>query len=188
MPELEDLLNGHRLRLLRESDADELHALIEANHAYLARWMAWAQGQTRAQTLDFIRSAHRQMVGNAGFHLAVVDDAGRIVGVVGFIGVDWTNRAASIGYWLAEAAQGQGTMTEAVRSLVAHALEEWKLHRVEIRAEPENLRSRAIAQRLGFQQEGTLRQVVRFGERYADHVVYAMLAGEWPDGRGRLAT
>ncbi len=179
MPAL-DLPNAHRLRLLGEADAGELQALIEANRTYLARWMAWAQGQTSQQTLDFIRSAHRQMVGNDGFHLAIVDGEGRIAGVVGFTGVDWTNRATGIGYWLAEAAQGQGTMTAAVRSLLAHALEEWKLHRVEIRVEPENLRSRAVAQRLGFQQEGTLRQVVRFGERYADHVVYAALAGEWP--------
>jgi ribosomal-protein-serine acetyltransferase len=53
--------------------------------------------------------------------------------------------------------------------------------RVEIRAAPENARSRAIPGRLGFTQEGTLRQVERVGDRYLDNVVYAMLA---EDGKG----
>ncbi len=177
-----ELPNGCRLRLLCESDADELHALIDANRPYLARWMAWAQAQTHEQTLDFIRGTRRQLAGNDGFQVAVADgDGGRIVGVVGFLGVDWANRSTSIGYWLAEQAQGRGTMTEAVRLLVGHALGAWRLNRVELRVEPENLRSRALALRLGFQQEGTLRQVARFGERYRDHVVYSVLAADLED-------
>jgi hypothetical protein len=51
--------------------------------------------------------------------------------------------------------------------------------RVEIRAAPENARSRAIPERLGFTQEGTLRQVECVGDRYLDNVVYAMLAEDW---------
>jgi ribosomal-protein-serine acetyltransferase len=51
--------------------------------------------------------------------------------------------------------------------------------RVEIRAAPENARSRAIPERLGFTQEGTLRQVERVDDRYLDNVVYAMLAEDW---------
>jgi hypothetical protein len=43
--------------------------------------------------------------------------------------------------------------------------------RVEIRAAPANARSRAIPERLGFTQEGTLRQVERGGDRYLDNVV-----------------
>jgi RimJ/RimL family protein N-acetyltransferase len=37
-----DLPDGRLLRPLDESDAAELYALIEANRAHLARWMAWA--------------------------------------------------------------------------------------------------------------------------------------------------
>jgi hypothetical protein len=34
-----ELPNGYALRLLEESDADELFALIDANRAHLERWM-----------------------------------------------------------------------------------------------------------------------------------------------------
>ena len=48
-----------------------------------------------------------------------------------------------------------------------------------ITAAVHNDRSRAIPQRLGFVQEGTLRQAVRVGDRYFDDAVYAMLAEDW---------
>ena len=73
-------------------------------------------------------------------------------------------------------------MTEAVRALVDQALGPWRLRRVEIRAAVENHRSRAIPERLGFHQEGVLRQAERIGDRYVDHVVYAMDATAWSAG------
>ena len=44
----------------------------------------------------------------------------------------------------------------------------------------ENARSRAIPERLGFREEGVLRQVERVAGRMLDGVVYAMLADDWP--------
>lgn len=182
MPCCFELIGAYRMRLLDESDADALYALIDANRAYLAPWMPWAPGQTLQHTLDFIRTTRKQLTENDGFQVALTDEE-RIIGVLGFHSVDWVNRAASLGYWLAEAAQGQGTMTRAVAALVDHALIGWQLNRVEIRAGVENLRSRGVPERLGFQQEGTLRQAARLGERYADHAVYSMLAADWPAGK-----
>jgi ribosomal-protein-serine acetyltransferase len=170
---------GESLRLLEESDAAELYALIEADRAYLAEWMPWASGQTLEATREFIRRARKQLADNDGFQAAIVVDE-RIVGEIGFHRVDWQNRSTSIGYWLASAAQGRGTMTRAVRALVDWAFRGWKLHRVEIHAAPENARSRAVIERLGFTEEGTLRCAERIGERYLDSVVYSMLASEWP--------
>ena len=71
-------------------------------------------------------------------------------------------------------------MTEAVRACVDHAFTTWKLNRVMIQAAVENTRSRAIPERLGFREEGILREVERIGDRMLDDVVYAMLAADWP--------
>jgi RimJ/RimL family protein N-acetyltransferase len=43
----------------------------------------------------------------------------------------------------------------------------------------ENVRSRALAERLGFRHEGTLRQALRLGDGYHDDALYAMLAEDW---------
>jgi ribosomal-protein-serine acetyltransferase len=63
-----------------------------------------------------------------------------------------------------------------VEALVDHAFDEWKLHRVQIRAATGNTKSRAIPERLGFEQEGILLEAERVGDRYQDLVLYARLA------------
>lgn len=165
------------LRRLDESDAKELHALIDGNRAYLSRWMPWAAKQSHADTVGFIRNAEKQLAENDGFQVALTYGES-IIGVAGYHGIDWGNRSTSIGYWLAEAHQGKGTMTMAVHALAEHALSVWKLNRIEIRVAVENSRSRAIPERLGFRQEGTLRAAERVGDRYLDLVLYAMLASD----------
>jgi ribosomal-protein-serine acetyltransferase len=166
---------------LEEADAPELYALIEANREHLARWMPWAAGQDLAGTERFITEAEEQFARDDGFQAKIAPE-GAIAGVAGFHSVDWINRNTSIGYWLVEEAQGKGTMTEVVRALVSHAFYEWELHRVEIHCAPENARSRAIPERLGFREEARLRETELVGGRYLDSIVYGLLAGEWgPD-------
>jgi ribosomal-protein-serine acetyltransferase len=166
------------LRLLEEGDAEELYRLIDANRAYLARWMPWAAGQTLESTLEFIRFTRRQEAANDGFQAALIRE-GAIIGMVGFHGVNWPHGSTTIGYWLDEGHQGRGLMTRAVRDLVDHAFTQWDLHRVEIRAATDNARSRAIPERLGFREEGVQREAERIGERYNDLAVYGLLAHEW---------
>jgi ribosomal-protein-serine acetyltransferase len=166
------------LRFLEESDADALYAAIDANRAYLARWLPWAQDETPELALEFIRLTRRQLAANDGFQTAIVHQ-GDIIGMVGFHGVRWQHGTTGMGYWLAEDHQGRGTMTRAVSALTDHAFSTWKLNRVEIQAAVDNARSRAIPERLGFREEGVRRAAERVGERYHDVVVYSMLAEEW---------
>jgi ribosomal-protein-serine acetyltransferase len=174
-----ELFEDCHLRLLEEADVGELSALIETNRGYLAAWMPWASTQTPERTLEFIRATRRQLADNDGFQTAIAR-SGRIIGVAGFHGVDWSHRSTSIGYWLGEDQQGQGIMTRTVRALTDHALIGWRLNRVEIRAAPENQRSRAVPERLGFRHEGVLREAEKVGDRYLDSVIYGMIASAWP--------
>lgn len=169
------LSGGSYLRLLRETDAAELYELIDGDRAQLAEWLPWAAGQTAEDTVEFIRAGRRQVARNDGFQAAIVRQE-RIAGVIGFVRVDWDNRATALGYWLSRAHQGTGLMTEAVRALAEHAISIWELTRVEIRAAVDNSRSRAIPERLGFEEEGLLRGAERVGERQLDLVVYALAA------------
>ena len=114
-------------------------------------WMPWA-GQERAGTIEFLDAAVVQAATGDGAQYAVID-GGRIAGTVGFHRVDWRNSAGSIGYWLAADAQGRGLMTRAVAACLDHAFGAWDLHRIEIRAAPENApqprRARAARVRAG---------------------------------------
>ena len=52
-------------------------------------------------------------------------------------------------------------------------------HRIEIHAATENIRSRRVAERLGFRPEGTRREAYRIGDAFLDLEEYALLAQEW---------
>jgi ribosomal-protein-serine acetyltransferase len=166
------------LRLIEHSDAPELYDVVLANREHLAAWMPWAAGQTLDGMVAFIDASRKQLAANQGFQAAIIQDA-KIVGVIGYDRVNWQNRSTSVGYWLAESAQGHGTITAATTTLVDHAFDRWKLNRLDIRAGVENHRSRGVAERLGFKLEGVLREAERIGDRYVDHAVYAMLARDW---------
>jgi ribosomal-protein-serine acetyltransferase len=163
------------LRLLEESDADELYRLVDRNRNYLAEWMPWAADQTLEGTAAFIQGTRRRLAEREGFEFALMLD-GRIAGAAGFAGIDWVARSSDIGYWISEEHQGRGLMTRAVRALVDQAFGELELHRVEIQAAESNRRSRAIPERLGFAQEGVRREAESVGGRYLDLVVYGLLA------------
>jgi RimJ/RimL family protein N-acetyltransferase len=89
----------------------------------------------------------------------------------------------AIGYWCRTACVGQGYVTEAVRVLAALAFDTLGAQRVEIRCDVRNARSRAVAERAGFAQEGVQRNEGRtpLGE-LRDTVVYALT----PADRARL--
>lgn len=68
------------------------------------------------------------------------------------------------------------------RAVVDYAFGRLGLHRVEIRCAADNHRSRAIPERLGFTQEGVLRESGYLNGRFVDMVVYGVLASEWRAG------
>lgn len=161
-------------------DADELFALTDCNRQHLRQWLPWLDRVTRiGDTRDFIRTARQQALRNDGTQLAIRHN-GRIAGIVGHHRIDWRNRLTSLGYWIDKDSQGRGLATAATRALVTHAFCDAGLNRVEIRCAPENHRSRAIPGRLGFREEGRLRDAEWLYDHFVDHVVYAMLAQDWP--------
>lgn len=170
--------NDLTVRLFEPQDAQQLYELTACNRAHLARWMGWIDGvQTISDTETFLREAEAAAQEQRSF-TAGVWLRGVLVGAVSLHDVDWTNRCASIGYWLDESHNGLGIMTRTVKALCDYAFRDLHLHRLQIRVVPENHRSRRIAERLGFTFEGVLRAVQFIRGRYVDHALYALLRDE----------
>jgi ribosomal-protein-alanine N-acetyltransferase len=75
--------------------------------------------------------------------------------------------------------QGRGLMREALSLVLTTAFDEMGLHRLEANIQPGNARSRALAQGLGFRQEGFSPRYLRIGGEWRDHERWAILAEEW---------
>ena len=85
---------------------------------------------------------------------------------------------AGVGYWLAGAARGQGLMTAAVRVLCEWGFSECGLARITWEAVAGNDASRAVAQRVGFTYEGTLRSWMLHRGHRVDAWIGGLLPGE----------
>jgi len=167
------------LRLLAPRYADTLFALVDSNRQHLRHWLPWLDENVDvSDSLCFIQSTRKQFADNSGF-VAGIWYCDELVGVIGHNRIDWENRIGWPGYWLAEGFQGKGIMTKSCRALANHSFTELNLNRIDIRCAVENSKSRAIPERLGFRQEGVVRQAEWLYDRFVDHIVYGMLEVEW---------
>ena len=93
------------------------------------------------------------------------------------------DRRVELGYWLAQPYQGKGLMTRACQTLITYAFSELKMNKVEIRCATGNTASAAIPQRLGFTQEGIIRQAEWLYDHYVDLSLFGLLESEWRQQR-----
>ncbi|MCW2991513.1 MAG: hypothetical protein JWM73_2107 [Solirubrobacterales bacterium] len=112
------------------------------------------------------------------------DDHSRAVlygdAVVGSIGMRISASATGhVGYWCAARARGRGVMTTALRAFCAEAFATLAMQRLELIADPDNVASQRLAERVGFRREGVLRSHLQHPDgRRRDSVMYAVLPGE----------
>jgi len=169
------------IRMLDLCYAEELYNLTDSCRNHLKEWLPWVDNTKSAEdTKMFIEMGKKQFVSNNGFQAGIWYKH-NLAGVIGCHGMNFTNKSTSIGYWLGEEYQGKGIMTKATKALVEYLLLELNFNRVEIRCAENNYKSRAIPERLGFVNEGVLREIEWIYDHYVDHVVYGMLARQWKD-------
>ncbi|MFC0270526.1 GNAT family N-acetyltransferase [Metabacillus herbersteinensis] len=171
--------NQISLKLVELRDADEIFSLIESSREYLREWLGWLDKSTKVEdTRDYIKMSQQMFAENRGMNAAILYD-GKIVGIAGYNAIDWSNKIAYIGYWLGETYQGKGIMTKVAEALTEYAINQLELNRVDIRVAVENKKSWSIPERLGFVEEGLIREAEWLYDHHVDHAVYGMLAEAW---------
>jgi len=167
------------LRIYEERHAQEVTERVDQNRAYLRQWLPWVDNsRTVEDSKAFIKYSLQQFANNEGFQTGIWYKR-KFAGGIGYHPIDWVDRKVEMGYWLGESFQGKGLMTKACRTLITYAFAELELNKVEIYCATENIRSCAIPKRLGFQQEGILRDAEWIYDHFVDHAVFGMLTREW---------
>lgn len=175
-------LNDHlSLRMFTIGDADELFTLTMASKDHLKEWLGWLDyTETVEDTRKNIESRLKAIVETGGYpkSFAIIYD-NQIAGTIGFNDLDPYNKCGAIGYWLGETFQGKGIMSQALEALIDYGFKDLGLHKIEIRVAEGNAKSRALPERLGFKQEGVLRDAEWLYDHYVNHIVYGLLKDEW---------
>ena len=106
--------------------------------------------------------------------------SGRYVGEAYLANPDWHVPSIELGYFLVQAATGQGYATEAARAAVGLAFDCLQVSRVDLQCRADNRASQQVAERLGFRQEGCQRLRHRKKDgTLVDRLWYGLLREEW---------
>lgn len=109
-----------------------------------------------------------------------VRQGGRLIGTTGLHRIDAIARKAEFGLCIGDKAfQGRGYGKEATRLTLRFAFEELNLNRVKLHVFADNWRAIRLYQKVGFVQEGCLRQAAYRQGRYDDVYVFSILRDEW---------
>ena len=181
LPEGERVL----LRPPRPADAAAFVLAATASRRLHARWV---KAPDTAEAFEAYRArfgASGARAGCAGF-LSVRRDNRSLVGVFNFSEiVRGAFQSAYLGYYGFRGQVGQGLMREGLALALDVAFGPLSLHRVEANVQPDNVRSIALVRALAFTEEGYSRRYLRIGERWRDHLRFAMLAEDWRRVRPR---
>jgi RimJ/RimL family protein N-acetyltransferase len=114
----------------------------------------WASGYPIQGTLiaveAFVRAVdHGAQPGPYGVYQLVRSADGQVIGDIGFHGPPDQHGSVTVGYGLAAGARGRGYATEALRALVAWALAQPGVERVEADTTHANLPSQRVMERAG---------------------------------------
>ena len=167
------------LRLFSPLDAEEVFEIIERDRTRLAEYLGWVDAvPTLEDQRRSLETLSKLDLDNQLSCFITLDD--KIIGAIGMPIINRPARWAEIGYWIDSQHEGKGYVAAAVREMERLCFESLGMQRVQITADADNQRSRAVPERLGYTLEGVLRQhMVSGGGRIADRAVYALLKSEW---------
>lgn len=166
------------LRPLSEADAPSLFRLFQ--DPAVRRFLTRRQWHSVDEALALIAQDRRAMAAGEYLRLGLeVSDGGALIGEVSLFNFAEASRRAEVGYALARDAWGKGYMSEALRALLELAFGELGLNRIEADIDPRNDASARILERMGFQQEGLLRERWIVAGEVSDSGLYGLLRRDW---------
>jgi ribosomal-protein-alanine N-acetyltransferase len=168
------------LRLPEPGDAQALLSL--AGDPEVTRWFSWGPYTAIDEPLAYIERCTVQRERGEQLDFVVVHRERGPAGITGLSGFSARDRRCVVGTWFGRDFWGTGANRES-KALVAHlAFAVLGMSRLGSYSNPDNVRSNAALEGLGFHHEGVLRRWHRHGERFLDVNVYGMLREEWAAG------
>lgn len=142
----------------------------------------WLPFVSATQDISDTELAVREMIENqANSVTCSIFFQDSLVGLVGLKDCDFINKKTEIGYWLSEEQQHKGIVTKSCRTLINYAFNELDMHRIQLQAAVGNIKSQAVARRLGFTQEGRLRAAELHERGFVDLIIFSLLRDEWEE-------
>lgn len=175
--------DGAQARPFEPDESGAIFDLVLANREHLDRWLLWSNSiQAESDAAATIAKYVTRRDAGLGFNCGIwVGD--RLAGGIVCRDLNPEDRNAEIGYWLGSEFTGRGLATAAATMATDYLIRIRDMHRVTMHCAGDNVRSRAIPERLGYTLDGILRESNSLNGQFYDQAVYSVLAREWPHPR-----
>ena len=170
------------LKAPKSGDGIMINEAIRESHAELKPWLTWAEPlPSPEKSEEMNRLSVAQYLRREVFRMNVLQkSAGLFVGVTSLHHINWSVSAFEIGYWVRTSLAGKVYAKESVLGITDFAFELLGAQRMEIRCDPRNDRSAAVAQKAGYTFEGTIRHDMRErDDTLSSAYVFSMIRPEW---------
>ena len=175
-------LESDRL-IVRRLEESDLEALMAVNgDAQVTRYLPYKAWASMDDAHAWFERMQRIQQDNTALQLVVVEKASNeAIGTCLLFKFDKNNGRCELGYVMRRSHWGGGYMSEALRAVIGAAFGPLGIRRLDALIDPANTASARILDRLGFVQEGLLREAyVERGGGYSDSAVFGLLRREWP--------
>lgn len=167
-----------RLRTIAEDEVDAIYRIF-SNPEVMRYWgtQPLANRQAAVDLIEEIQEGFRRQA-SLKWGIAKLSD-NELIGTATLYNLDLSNRRCELGYCLDRAEWGKGYIQEALHEVLGYAFNTLGLHRIEADVDPRNIGSIRTLEKLGFQQEGYLRERWQVNGEIQDALFFGLLGPEW---------
>lgn len=159
--------------IIREIHKNDESLFLEAMHEsknFLEPWVRPVQ--TRDEFKKYLSIFNRL---NAWGFLLLDKTQTQIVGFISLGGIiRGCMLSGHLGFYLNQKYAARGLMQEGLEAVILFIFSHIRLHRLEANIQPENYRSKALVQRLGFEKEGYSKDFMYICGAWRDHERWAI--------------
>ncbi|MDO1500424.1 GNAT family protein [Winogradskyella maritima] len=150
----------YHIRLLELSDLDAYYKMVSTNRERLEDFFTGTTSRTKtyADTKMFLAEMLERTERREYFPYLILDTkTNDIVGFLDLKNVDWNIPKTEMGLYIDEAYAGKGISLRAFKLFCKHCFDTYNFRKLFLRTHSENHPARAIAEKAGFKNEGTIR-------------------------------
>ena len=166
-----------RLRELIPSDAENVLRIFADDE--VTRFYDFETFTSLGQAADLIAKQATRFEKGEAIRWGITQKANDVViGTVGLV-ISWSNAIGGLGYDLARPYWRRGIMTEALKVVISYSFQSVNLNRLQALVMPGNVASMKLLEKLGFVDEGLLREYAFFKGRYQNLHCFSILRREF---------
>lgn len=161
------------LRMVKRSDAKQLFDLCSLKET--SEFSLWSPHETLKDTKDFIAYQHSLYKKKQCYFFVVQDKLSKeVIGTCSYVSNEMDEKVWEIGYSIIKPLWGCGFGTETALALTEFAFKRIGAQRVFARVLPQNVASARVLQKIGFENEGTLKKGYYYNEKISDVLIFGI--------------